>query len=306
MGCGPSKEKEEKNKIDFQFKEVTLAKFKGIFDNAAKTLEEAEQIRHNTEDLRQTVIHGTDVDWLKEVKFIEAIRVLIWSISASNKGIIKDAKPAVTESSPFLDFDRSCLKAEQIEIVDALQNYLKTIATSQAKLPEIQKQVEELAANAQEAVKSAHEEAKQAGLPPAKILKEASVIAGNSGKLTKSAEKVKTLPILLKTANEEKGEVIKNLLDLVGSADEIGAKAYKDGLILPKEIFQKFHQGLKKTKAEKHKYDHDHGYGHGHDHKHDQKKDKAETKKEDDHAHEHKDDHKHEDNVDAQVLQLDA
>ena len=280
MGCGPSKENEDKNKIDFKFKEVTLVKFKDTFEKAAKILEEAENIRQGIEDSREAVLHGTDADWLKEIKFLEAVRVLFWSISAANEGEIENATPDVTKLSPYIDFDRTQLKVEHIEILDPLQNYLKTIDTAEIKLPEILKALPALATTAQEAIKTAQEEAKKAGLTLSQIPTEISAIVTNTNKIKKGVEKVKKLPIMLKTANDEKSEVIKNLPELVSKADEIGAKAFKDGVILPREIFHKFNEGAKKTKQEKHKYDHLHSHGHGHDHKEDKNIDDVKNEKE--------------------------
>jgi len=45
-------------------------------------------------------------------------------------------------------------------------------------------------------------------------------------------------------------ELVPKLKELVGTADEVGAKAAAEKLIKPEDIFDKFHPGPKKTPKE--------------------------------------------------------
>ena len=65
------------NVIESNFKESKIAKFENFWKSKTILLS-CEEIRTGLEDTRLCAIEGTNVAWLKEVKFIEALRVFLW------------------------------------------------------------------------------------------------------------------------------------------------------------------------------------------------------------------------------------
>ena len=215
----------------------------------------SEEIREGLQDNREDAIQGTDVDWLQEVKFMEAIRVFLWSISSSNEGKISKANITTKESSPYFDLDRTNLYVEQVLVLEDIQKFLAAVGTGIPKIPDILKKVEDAVTEGKEIAKTVKEEAKNANLPKTKILGEISTIATNMSRLGKNCAKVKNLPEIAKIGASDLAELLKNIRELINNADEIGAKAHAEKIFKPKEIFHKFHQGPKKTKDEKEKAD---------------------------------------------------
>ena len=255
MGCGVSKQVDDANTIQSDFKELSIPKFNEFFDNVKIVLEMCEEIREGLQDNREDAIQGTDVDWLQEVKFLEAVRVFLWSISSSNEGNINKAGITTKESSPYFDLDRTNLYVEQVLVLEDIQKFLAAITTGIPKIPDIVKKLEDAVTEGKEMAKTIKEEAKNANLPKTKILGEMSAMAANMSKLGKNCVKVKNLPEIAKIGTSDLAELLKNIRELINNADEIGAKAHAEKIFKPKEIFHKFHQGPKKTKDEKEKAD---------------------------------------------------
>ena len=69
-------------------------------------------------------------------------------------------------------------------------------------------------------------------------------------KARKQAPKVKRIKEVLKEAKEEVEKLIPYLKEQIDTCDEVGKKAHEAKHILPKQIFDNYHQGPKKTAEE--------------------------------------------------------
>ena len=234
----------DKKKITYDFKEVSLSKFKEFFEAAKEVLKQCEDIREGLEDSREIVIDKTGVNSLVKPEFLDAVRVFVWSISSVNEGKILQAKPCITEVIPYLDLDRSNLKEDQIEILNALQKFLNTASTAPLKVPNLLEKVKEMGSYLSDLTKTIKSEIIN-GISIMKMPKEASNLYSNMKEFTQNVVKVKRLPELVKIGTTDLGNVLLHLRELIFKADEVGRKAFDAGLINPKEIFNQFYESTK-------------------------------------------------------------
>jgi len=308
MGCGGSKEVDAKEikKIRYEFPKTKVASLDEFFDKASGLLENAEKIREGIEDGRDDGKELTDCYKLKNYEYIEVVRVLFWSLSADAKGNIKGTKVGVTDEAPFVHLDYfDGLLIETREVADSFESFLKAITEGPSSLKGI---VDNLVAMLQQSVdlsKSGIDDIKNSNLNTIDKAKATGQLAKNCAKFAKEVPKVQQLPPLLDEGVKDFKALVPKFKEIFKTCDEVGAKAFKEGHLKPKEIFAHYHTGEKKTEAEieaeqkaeeektgkKHKKKDDKKDKKKDDKKDHKKDDKKDDKKED---HDHKkDEHEH-------------
>jgi len=252
MGCKGSKDaKKDDKKIEYDFKSTYLTKFDQLFEEARIVLEKCEKIRHGVEDTHEEGKEIAGTEKLKDPRYIETLRVLLWSLSAQGKGKIVDVGVKATSDKPYLDIDKSKLNHESVSLYDGFKEYVDTVHDSPDVLETSIKKLEELAETATEAAKNIKEEIEGAGLGLKEKLEASVRVSKNSQLLAKQIPKVKKLPEIIKEAALDIKEIVPKLPELVAHADVVGKPAFDAGLFKPKEIFEKFHDGEREGQEKK-------------------------------------------------------
>jgi hypothetical protein len=253
MGCGGSKEVDEKEirKINYEFKTTKVPKFDEFFNTAARLLEQAENIRAGLQDAREEGAELADTWKLKEYSYNDTVMVLFWALSANGGGDIKRADVWVGEEAPFITLKYyDGLLWETRELCDTFQNFLKAVCDGPSAMLKIVEETQTLNTQGQDLVKNGFNEAKNAGLSALDAGKAASALGSNMAKFGKQLPKLKTLQGLAKDAFEDLKKLAPKFKEIVANCDEIGKKAHAANVGKPKDIFEKFHPGPKKTPQE--------------------------------------------------------
>jgi len=248
MGCGGSKESvKESRKIKAEFKEVGLEKYDRFFDHLKEAFEEAEKIRYSLTDAPEEGAEDTETYKLKDWKYIEVFRVVFWALSSNAEGKISKCKYSFTSSPPFIELEYwSGLYWWTAEAWDTCSDWLKACCKAPERLVKILEQLEKALEECKDWKPS--EDAGELGMM--EKMKAGTNFGLNLVKLQKAVEKCKNLKDVLAQALKDLAEIGPQLKDLIGNADEIGAKAFAEGLMYPWEIFEKFHTGPRKSAQE--------------------------------------------------------
>ena len=110
MGCNCSTN-EHPTKIDSYFEPTTLSPADTFFIRCSTVLADIEKIRAGLEDNRANFLAHSHANELQQPSMKEAVRIMLWNISANSGGIIQNAKPKTTMGPPY--FSISLDKANQ-------------------------------------------------------------------------------------------------------------------------------------------------------------------------------------------------
>ena len=86
----------------------------------------------------------SNVCFLKEPKFSEAIRVLFWSVSAGYGGEIIKSEAGISETAPFLTMNCGNLLYETYKLNNCLNTYLKVVIDGPKKIIDLLDKIEKL------------------------------------------------------------------------------------------------------------------------------------------------------------------
>jgi hypothetical protein len=246
MGCKGSKDAGGEDKqIDYKFENTGFVKFDQLFQNASTILESAEKIRGGLEDSKEDGQEIAGTDQLKDPKYVETLKVLLWSLSAGGKGKIFDLGTEVTAEKPYLKVEPSALNEETRKLYNTFTEYVNTVIDAPEDLKTSITKLQELVDMIPDAVKDAKSEIETSSMNFKEKADAMIKIKKNSEKLPKQLEKCKRLSEILKEAGTDLKQTVPELKTLVGSADEVGTKANEEKLFKPKEIFNKYHTGAR-------------------------------------------------------------
>jgi len=252
MGCKGSKDAgADDKKIDYEFKNTGFVKFDQLFQNASTILQSAEKIRGGLEDSKEDGMEIAGTDQLKDPKYVETLKVLLWAFSAQGKGKILDLGTEIVPEKPYLVVEPKLLNEETRKLYATFKEYVNTVTEAPEDLKTSITKLQELVDMIPDAVKDAKSEIESSSMNFKEKADAMINIKKNSEKLPRQLEKCKRLSEVLKEAGTDLKQTVPELKTLVGSADEIGSKADGEKLYKPKEIFDKFHTGTRNVEAAK-------------------------------------------------------
>jgi len=246
MGGCFSKNNQDTHKIQYNMEWVDHTRTNSMFEEAQSILSNIEKLRAGIEDSSNNAMNISNVSHLKEPSFHEAIRVLFWAISANNQGEFHKAGFDVQAYPPFVSIKDSGLWIQTAELNDCLTTYITTIVEGPEIILKLIPKLDRLIEDLDRAISDMKNEA---GANMSTI--KASIAAGkNLNRIREQLPKVKRTKELVEEAVKDIPNLMEKLLQYVKDADGIGGQAYKDNLYWPREIFDKFHTGPKKTPEE--------------------------------------------------------
>jgi len=277
-----------------EFAKTKIAKFDDFFDKASGLLENAEKIRAGIEDGRDDGKELTNCYKLKNYEYTDVVKVLFWSLSANAKGNIKGTKVYVSEEAPFVHLDYfDGLLIETREVADSFESFLGAVTGGPESIKAIVENLADMVTQSADLSKSGADDIKNSGLSVIEQAKATANLGKNIAKLGKEVPKVQQLPPLIQEAVKDLKVLVPQFKQIYNTCDEVGAKAFAEFTIAkPKDIFDKFHPGERKSEEDIKKEQEEEEKKHGKKHKkHDKKKD---DKKKDDKKKDEKKDEKKE------------
>jgi len=263
MGCGASKDPKKGRELNFSLKKVDQEGLDLFYDRISPVIKRAEEIREPTEDARDQAIKACGTHWLQSAHLNEAIKVLLWSISATNNGQIAQAGVSIQTSPPYILYDKAKLTPEQIALADPLVRYLVSVPGSANLIKQLETELEGYenefkdllkaeSVKHQEEVKRIAEENKKTGKTDyaamAKEAKWGALNVYNGKSLHDAVTKMKALAPIAQQQEDEFNALLQQAQEGFKEADAIGKKAADEKIFKPREIFDKFHPGERREK----------------------------------------------------------
>jgi len=250
MGCFQSRNTADTNKIDSHMEVTKIPSYDDYFGEASSLLKTAESLRSGIEDSRENAIKQSNVNLLKEPRFSEAVRVLFWAVSAGYSGDIKKSQVDVSANPPFLTMDCGNLLYETYQLNSCLQTFLKTVVDGPKSIEELIFKLEAMIVKMEDLSANARQEASNQGLGFGDSAKAALNTAKNVNKIRTELPKLKRTKEIIQEGFNETKVLSEKLVEFVATADITGSEAYKNNVLRPKDIFDKYHPGQKLTPEE--------------------------------------------------------
>jgi hypothetical protein len=247
MGCTASHNTlpGDERPIKWEFKSTHIPRFDEYFRKATLALGSAERIRHSLQDAKE---YGADMSgtWrLKEYHYIETVRVMLWSLSASVGGDLKKLGLKVMADAPYIDVNKTRLLPETAELYESFFEYIRVLASGPDLLKQIADNLSLMNSEAPNLVVQADEEIRLASLTTGDSMRAVGALSTNGKMLPVEMEKVKGLIAMVEDAYQDMQDFIPRIPELIMEADIIGKQAASEDLVKPFEIFMRFHPGDK-------------------------------------------------------------
>jgi len=248
MGCGPSKSKKSEIKIiDYDLSATYTLQMDQFFEEVKDCLKNIEQLRSDIEDSKENLMKDSYSIYLKAPCLDEALRIMFWCISANSKGNIQECRPELETSPPYLTMQLPIdTRSEVLQLWSHFTKYLDAVKNGpqiiQTEIENYEKYVDEcndFVENGLEEVLSVHETQLQK-------TQAALNISRNITKIQDQAKAVKRVKEIIEEAQSEAEEMTDFIQELIQTVDEVGLKAFNEGLFTPDEICLHFHQQLNK------------------------------------------------------------
>jgi len=239
----------EKNskQIQSNIETTGLAKLDEIFDKTSSILKDAEKLRYGLEDTQELSISQTNVIFLQEPSFSEAVKVLFWSISANHRGQIKDSGLEIQQDEPYIKIQAHTSTYMTEDLNRHLTEYVNTILTGPKAIDRLISKLDNLIQDITTSLSTVKNEVEGGGLNAMR----GSVTAGKNLNMIKlQVPKLKRLKGLIEDAVKDFPQFLEKLIESYKTADEIGAQAAEIHELYPRKIFDKYHTGLKKSQEE--------------------------------------------------------
>jgi len=231
--------------------EVTrIPSYDDYFGEAGSLLKTAESLRSGIEDSRENAIKQSNVCFLKEPKFSEAVRVLFWAVSAGYGGEIKKSEVDAMASPPFLRINCGNLLYETYQLNACLNTFLKTVTDGPKSIEELIFKLESMIVKMEDLSANARTEATNQGLGFGESAKAALNTTKNINKMRTELPKVKRTKEVIEEGLNETKFLVEKMAEYIASADITGSEAFKNNVLRPKDIFDKYHPGQKLTPEE--------------------------------------------------------
>jgi hypothetical protein len=248
MGGGGSKPKS--NKLETNLVLTKFPKADSAYEKANKSLKDAETIRVGVEESKKKAIELAKTDWVKgddNLRFREAIRVLLWTVSAETQGRLGSAFPKATNDPPTFELNITGRSVEATNLYSAISSYIKAAATAQLFSDAIP--VVESTLKTSKDVKKMLKQEKGAGLDAKKQAAAGKISQDNTKILERNLPKLKIVAPVAKASNTAvKAYKLQDLLNF--NYDDIGRKAAAENVRTPHAIFDKYYPDKKLTPQE--------------------------------------------------------
>ncbi|EAR85798.1 hypothetical protein TTHERM_00312800 (macronuclear) [Tetrahymena thermophila SB210] len=267
MGCGGSRDKADREIKSYMIWIPFAYDVNAFFSPCENLLETAEMLRAGFEDTTEIMHDLASTNYLKSPPpptLIDAVKVWIWTLAANNEGDIGKCHLNADSSSPYLKVDLGnecsycknnpdifhpeCSQNQNAKFQKALQTYIKTCIEGVKQLPDLLKNLIDLA----EKSKNLAENCKSCldALSTLEKAKALSNIAKNSATLASGVSKLKNVQTLVTEAVKNMQDIVKQVPDILATANEVAKKAVDKKHTHLADVMQDCHPGDKYDAAQ--------------------------------------------------------
>lgn len=238
MGCKASKQNQSLLPIDCSFAPTQRADLDEFFVRACQLLQKMETLRYQIYTTKQQGIFIAGIPNIIDSPYNKAVQVFFWALSATKHGHIAHTEVAISRQHPYLKVNLDGLCKETIGLEKALREYLEILNETPQSLQNMVTQLQLIKEEQMQIKKN---------LDPKMPPKVAKAIEDNMRKLTDGI--TTSAKVLSQIPDEQVNawDLINYMESIVGTADEIGAKAAAARLIRPIDIYQMVEQENKRN-----------------------------------------------------------
>jgi len=183
--------------INSEFRSTYISNFDDYYLRASNLLKDAEKIRSALQDSREI---GADISgtWrLVNCRYIDTIRVMLWSLSASAKGDIRSMGLKIMKGPPFLDVSKADLLPETGILYDTFFDFTRILINGPELLRNIAANLVKMNEMTPEMIKDAENKIKNENLTTHASMMAVGALSTNAKKFPGEMEKVKQLGVLV-------------------------------------------------------------------------------------------------------------
>ena len=241
MGCKPSKTLKISSSISGDFEKTHVLPADKFFEKALPLLQKSEVIRKRLYETVKQCYQNAGTSHLPANKYIETIKVFLWSLSAGAHGQILRAGVKIVNGPPYISCSSNGLCEETLQLYKSLRDYFAVITDGSGALKNI---LANLTQMKNTLLKGRNR------IDAKELTKTNEEYARNMIKFNEGLEKVKDLAKTIQSAQTLVERSIRTVKSIAEEADKVGLQAYTQGLIKPREIFDEFGVRPKKVKKE--------------------------------------------------------
>ena len=232
MGCKSSKTLPQLQIITYEFPKVKNSDIDIFFNQASQLLWKAEVIRKRFVISSDKCYEHSGANQLIRNKYIETIKVLIWSISSGCQGQISRSGLKIVDTTPFISITPNELCVETKALYQSVKEYLDTVIEGSDLVKLI---IDGLTNMKVELLKISEE-----WIDPRDTSESATTFRDNTTQFHQELAKVKAFHKVLIAERTMIETNLPQVKKIVLRADEVGALAYHQRLIKPLDIFERF------------------------------------------------------------------
>ena len=232
MGCKASKSSPQMTTIDSTFQKTQNKEFNAFFDRATGLFDKAELIRRRFVSSGQQCFDQAGTSAVMSNKYIETIKILLWSISAGYQGVILRSGIKIVQGSPFISCNPGGLCKETQDLYHSVRGYLDIVVDGSETLKII---VDGLTGMSTELMAIQKD-----WLDPKDFSEGATAFRENSKKFNMELLKAKSIFKVVSTERRTIETSIPQVQKLANKADVVGFRAFGQNFVKPLEIFNRF------------------------------------------------------------------
>jgi len=252
MGCSYSTGEQTEIKtpeIQSVFKKTSIPQYDSFYEILNTAFERAEKIRSDILSVKRRCERITNTFKLKDSdNFINDIKVFVWSLSVNAGGDIQKFHVRTTTDLPYLLMDESLIiSLANKALYEIYKEYMKLSTNSFRQVRDIMTEVDNKEGKIKEMTKNLGKEETNGKISIFKRRSLKKTLQENKKIYLTALEKTKELLAHTEKLKNEVETNVKLLNDIIQTADVIGKKAVSMGITDPKDIFDKFHTGERKS-----------------------------------------------------------
>jgi len=232
MGCKASKSSPQLTTIDSAFQKTQNKEFNAFFDRATGLFDKAELVRRKFVSAGQQCFDQAGTAAVMSNKYIETIKILLWSISAGYQGVILRSGIKIVQGSPFISCNPGGLCKETQDLYHSVRGYLDIVVDGSETLKII---VDGLTGMSTELMAIQKD-----WLDPKDFSEGAVAFRENSRKFNMELLKAKSIFKVVSTERRTIETSIPQVQKLANKADVVGFRAFGQNFVKPLEIFNRF------------------------------------------------------------------
>jgi len=175
---------------------------------------------------------------------------MLWALSAGAGGDIRSTNLKLVTDAPFLMVDRFGLLPETLDLYNSFSKYVTGLMEGPTYLGNMMDVLSVMVPEANQLVRDFQTENSRAEISHNTMVRGIGALGTNRKLLPPEANKCMSLVPLVLEVSQDSQELLDYLPQMIEEADVVGMRAFQERVLKPADIFDRYHQGQKKSSEE--------------------------------------------------------